>query len=91
MDNLRISLVQGETRWHDPQGNRDYYGELIASLHDTTDLVLLPEMFATGFVLRAAEAAEPDGGPIAAQYPFGEDRGLQQGQAVRGHGPARLR
>ena len=26
MQDLRISLVQGETRWHDPAGNRDYYG-----------------------------------------------------------------
>ena len=26
MQDLRISLVQGDTRWHDPAGNRDYYG-----------------------------------------------------------------
>ena len=30
MQDLRISLIQGETRWHDPAGNRDYYGGLIA-------------------------------------------------------------
>ena len=28
MNNLRVSIVQGETRWHDPAGNRDYYGDL---------------------------------------------------------------
>ena len=33
MQNLRISLVQGATRWHDPAGNRDYYARLIAPLH----------------------------------------------------------
>src|SRR5690554_1816365 len=32
MNNLRISLIQGETRWHDPAGNRDYYGELVSPL-----------------------------------------------------------
>jgi len=29
MKNLRVSLIQGETRWHDPAGNRDYYADLI--------------------------------------------------------------
>ena len=42
MNNLRISLVQGETRWHDPAGTRDYYGEMISSLKGITDLVILP-------------------------------------------------
>ncbi|MCA0393791.1 MAG: amidohydrolase, partial [Proteobacteria bacterium] len=45
MHNLRISLVQGATLWHDPAGNRAYYGELIAPLHGLTDVVLLPETF----------------------------------------------
>ena len=42
MQNLRVSLVQGATRWHDPAGNRDYYGSLIAPLAGRTDLVVLP-------------------------------------------------
>src|SRR5690606_20543138 len=49
MDNLRISLVQGATLWHDPAGNRAYYGELMAPLRGITDLVLLPETFTSGF------------------------------------------
>lgn len=63
MNNLRISLVQGETRWHDPAGNRDYYGDLIAPLHGTTDLVLLPETFTSGFSNDAIDQAEGEGGP----------------------------
>ena len=35
MQNLRVSIVQGDTRWHDPAGNREYYGHLIAPLHGT--------------------------------------------------------
>jgi len=58
MDNLRISLAQGLTRWHDPAGNRDYYGELIAPLHGMTDLVLLPETFTSGFSNDAIAQAE---------------------------------
>ena len=40
MEDLRLSLVQGDTRWHDPAANRQYYGHLIAPLHGMTDLVL---------------------------------------------------
>ena len=58
MNNLRISLVQGATRWHDPAGNREYYGELIAPLQGTTDLVLLPETFTSGFSNAAIDQAE---------------------------------
>ena len=66
MDNLRISLVQGATRWHDPDGNRAYYGELIAPLHGLTDVVLLPETFTSGFSNDAlAQAEGMDGATVA--------------------------
>ena len=58
MNELRISLVQGETRWHDPAGNRRYYGELAAPLAGATDLVLLPETFTSGFSNEAIDQAE---------------------------------
>ena len=66
MNNLRISLVQGATLWHDPAGNREYYGELIAPLHGTTDLVLLPETFTSGFSNDAIDNAETMDGPTVA-------------------------
>jgi predicted amidohydrolase len=66
VNNLRLSLVQGDTRWHDPAANRDYYGELIAPLHGTTDLVLLPETFTSGFSNDAIGQAETMDGPTIA-------------------------
>jgi predicted amidohydrolase len=60
---LRVSLVQGDTRWHDPTGNRDYYAHLIAPLHGKTDLVLLPETFTSGFSNDAIGQAETMDGP----------------------------
>jgi len=66
MDDLRISLVQGATLWHDPAGNREYYGELIAPLHGITDLVLLPETFTSGFSNDAIDQAETMDGPTVA-------------------------
>ena len=66
MNNLRISLVQGDTRWHDPAGNRAYYGRLMAPLHGTTDLVVLPETFTSGFSNEAVGEAETMDGPTVA-------------------------
>jgi omega-amidase len=66
MNNLRISLVQGATRWHDPAGNRTYYGDLVAPLRGHTDLVLLPETFTSGFSNDAIEQAETMDGPTVA-------------------------
>ncbi len=58
MNPLRISLVQGATRWHDPAGNRDYYAALTDPLQGSTDLVLLPETFTSGFSNDAIATAE---------------------------------
>ena len=66
MQNLRISLVQGATRWLDPAGNRDYYGHLIAPLRGLTDLVVLPETFTSGFSNEAIDNAETMDGPTVA-------------------------
>lgn len=63
MKDLRVSLVQGATLWHDPAGNRDYYGELIAPLHGHTDLIVLPETFTSGFSNDAIDNAETMEGP----------------------------
>ena len=64
-DVLKISLVQGATRWHDPAGNRDYYGALLAPLKGS-DLILLPETFTSGFSNEAIHNAETMDGPTVA-------------------------
>ena len=63
MQTLRVSLVQGATRWHDPVGNREYYGALIVPLAGSTDLVVLPETFSSGFSNEAIHNAETMDGP----------------------------
>lgn len=60
---LRVSLVQGETRWHDAAGNRDYYAALIAPLAGQTDLIVLPETFMSGFSNDTVSQAEAMDGP----------------------------
>lgn len=66
MQNLNVSLVQGATRWHDPAGNREYYGDLIAPLAGRTDVVVLPETFTSGFSNAAIDSAETMDGPTVA-------------------------
>jgi len=63
---LRVTLVQGATRWHDLAANSDYYGNMIASLRGQTDLVLLPETFTSGFSNEAIHQAETMDGAIIA-------------------------
>lgn len=66
MQDLRVSLVQGDTLWHDPEGNRAMYGALMAPLAGATDLVVLPETFTSGFSNEAIHRAEGMEGPTVA-------------------------
>lgn len=63
MDDLRISLIQGDTLWHDPEANRRQYDERLRALAGATDLVLLPETFTSGFSNEALARAENMQGP----------------------------
>ncbi len=63
VQDLRISLVQTELHWQDPAANRQMFERLLAPLAGTTDLVVLPEMFTTGFTMAPEGLAEPEQGP----------------------------
>lgn len=55
---MRISLIQSPVIWHDPQANRAYFSEKISQLKAQPNLVILPEMFTTGFTMDPAAVAE---------------------------------
>jgi predicted amidohydrolase len=78
---LRVSQVQGDTRWHDPAGNRAYYGALLAPLAGQTDLVILPETFTSGFSNEAIDKAEGMDGPTVAWI---REQAVLLGAAVTG-------
>ena len=63
MENLTVSLVQTSLHWHQPKKNRDLLAQKLDSLTQTTDLIILPEMFTTGFTMAAPELAETMTGP----------------------------
>ncbi len=66
MDDLRVSLVQGDTVWHDPEANRAMYGAMMIELAGKTDLIVLPETFTSGFSNEAIDRAETMEGPSVA-------------------------
>ncbi len=55
---LRVSLVQADTVWRNAAANRALYGGLIRPLAGTTDLIVLPETFTSGFGNEAIAEAE---------------------------------
>lgn len=66
MQDLRVTLVQSMLHWEDANANRAMFDAKLASLKGTTDMVVLPEMFTTGFSMRSHELAETmDGATVA--------------------------
>lgn len=61
LPDLRLALLQGPLVWHDVSANLDYFEGLLADL-ERVDLVLLPEMFNTGFSMDSATLSEPQMG-----------------------------
>ncbi len=63
---LAVALVQPDLHWQDPVANRGQFDARLAALsRDEVDLVVLPEMFTTGFSMDSASLAEPAAGPTA--------------------------
>jgi predicted amidohydrolase len=57
--NIRISIVQLDIVWADPDANRSKVADIVRTLPDT-DLIVLPEMFPTGFVTEPQGIAESE-------------------------------
>ncbi|HVZ56298.1 MAG TPA: amidohydrolase [Chitinophagaceae bacterium] len=55
---LTISLVQADLRWEDPAANRRLIEDHIGGLATATQVVVLPEMFSTGFSMNPERLAE---------------------------------
>ena len=62
MRDLSVTLIQCELAWEQPADNRQQIGDIIAGLDEIPDLIVLPEMFTTGFSMNALANAEKPGG-----------------------------
>lgn len=63
VNEINITLVQTPLHWQDPAANRQLLAEKLSRLEQGSDLVVLPEMFTTGFSMAAPELAETMSGP----------------------------
>ncbi len=62
MQDLKVTLIQSKIFWEDTKKNFVHFGKKIESIKKKTDLIILPEMFSTGFTMNAqALADKPDG------------------------------
>jgi len=58
MENLRITMIQAALLWQDISGNLKNFQNKIELIEEPTDIIVLPEMFSTGFVTAPSGYAE---------------------------------
>ena len=59
MQNLSVTLIQTNLFWENPTANLANLEEKMAQISLPTDLIILPEMFNTGFTMNVKPVAEP--------------------------------
>jgi omega-amidase len=59
---MKIAIIQSSLHWENPQENRNYFEQKINSIAEKVDLIILPEMFTSGFTMNPSEVAETMGG-----------------------------
>jgi len=63
MQDLTLSVIQTDLFWENNHANLTMLEYKIDSITEPTDLIILPEMFTTGFTMRAQDLAETMEGP----------------------------
>lgn len=58
MESLRLSLIQTNLIWEDKRTNLKNFEEKISSIQEPTNIIVLPEMFSTGFSMQPEKLAE---------------------------------
>ena len=58
MQDIKITLLQIPLAWEDKTENLNFFSQKLAALTEVGDVVVLPEMFSTGFSMNSAALAE---------------------------------
>lgn len=61
-EKLKIAILQVNLKWEDARENRSLFTKEIEALSDEVELIVLPEMFTTGFSMNAKVLAEETDG-----------------------------
>ncbi len=84
---MRVAAIQHDIVWEDPSANFDHIGPMIESaVGNGAGMVVLSEMWSTGFSMRAADVAEAPDGPTPT---FMKDVAARCGAWVVGSFPER--
>lgn len=55
---LKVALIQSDLVWENPEQNRQQFEEKINTISEKIDLIVLPEMFTSGFTMQPENVAE---------------------------------
>ena len=55
---MKVAILQSDLIWENPQANRKHFEQQIKAIQEEVDLIVLPEMFSTGFTMHPFEVAE---------------------------------
>lgn len=64
MRDLNVTLLQSMLHWEDAAANRAMFSAKLAALEQPTDLIVLPEMFTTGFTMNTTLAETMEGATV---------------------------
>lgn len=64
LNDLKLALIQTHLHWQNPEANREHLAGLLAKAYGA-ELIVLPEMFTTGFTMDSAAHAEMVNGPTS--------------------------
>ena len=55
---MQVILIQAPLIWENPKANRNYFESKISEITSAVDLIVLPEMFTSGFTMNPNAVAE---------------------------------
>ena len=59
---LKVAIIQSPLAWENPEKNREHFSKKLNAVSEEVDLVILPEMFTTGFTMTPWNIAKEEGG-----------------------------
>ena len=54
-----LTLIQPDIIWENPSANMEAYTRMFNNIENKVDVILLPELFSTGFTMQSRDLAEP--------------------------------
>ncbi|MCF8366944.1 MAG: amidohydrolase [Bacteroidales bacterium] len=81
MQNLSLTLLQADLIWENTEKNLAAFDDRISMIDQVTDLIVLPEMFNTGFSIHPENIAEP---PFGKTFIWMQQKAAQKNAAISG-------